>query len=64
MSNDSTFNDGTVPADADLVDENVKPDGQTTGDDESRLEEGMVSGEHASHDADDEPGLEHGLGAP
>lgn len=77
MSNDSTFNDGTVPADADLVDEHVAPDGQTTGDGEQRLDEGMVQsdatdalpgGTPASGDATeksrDEIGLEHGLGNP
>ena len=69
MSNDSTFNDGTVPADADLGADtgHVEPDGQTTGDGEPRIEEGMVSGErttHESHESHDEPGLEHGLGNP
>jgi hypothetical protein len=66
MSNDSTFNDGTVPADADLGadTEHVTPDGQTTGDGEPRIEEGLVSGEHTTHDSDDETGLEHGLGNP
>jgi hypothetical protein len=82
MSNDSTFTDGTVPVDADLGPdvadtEHVAPDGQTTGDGEQRLDEGMVQsdatdalpgGAPASGDATaesrDEIGLEHGLGSP